>query len=51
MLPMAMPMMMILVALVVVYFLFGRGGYRPPGWDRYPPGREAEAPLDILKKR
>jgi putative membrane protein len=51
MFPMAMPMMMILVALVVVYFLFGRGGYRPPGWDRYPPGREAETPLDILKKR
>jgi hypothetical protein len=30
MFPMAMPMMMILVALVVVYFLFGRGGCRSP---------------------
>jgi putative membrane protein len=50
MFPMAMPIIMILVALVVVYFLFGRGGYRPP-WDRYPSGREMETPLDILKKR
>jgi putative membrane protein len=50
MFPMAMPIIMIIVALVVVYFLFGRGGYRPP-WDRYPSGRETETPLDILKKR
>ena len=50
MFPMAMPIIMIIVALVVVYFLFGRSGYRPP-WDRYPSGREAETPLDILKKR
>jgi putative membrane protein len=50
MFPMAMPIIMIIVALVVAYFLFGRGGYRPP-WDRYPSGRETETPLDILKKR
>ena len=50
MFPMAMPIIMIIVALVVVYFLFGRSGYRPP-WDRYPAGRETETPLDILKKR
>ena len=50
MFPMAMPIIMIMVALVVVYFLFGRGGYRPP-WDRYPSGRDTETPLDILKKR
>jgi putative membrane protein len=50
MFPMAMPIIMIIVALVVVYFLFGRSGYRPP-WDRYPSGRETETPLDILKKR
>ena len=50
MFPLAMPIVMILVALVLIYFLFGRGGYRPP-WDRYPPGRESETPLDILKKR
>jgi putative membrane protein len=51
MFPMAMPIIMIIVALVVVYFLFGRGGYRPPWGDRYPSGRETETPLDILKKR
>jgi putative membrane protein len=50
MIPMAMPIIMILVAVVLIYFLFGRGGYRPP-WDRYPSGRETESPLDILKKR
>lgn len=46
-----MPLIMIIVAVVLVYFLFGRGGYRPPWWDRYPSGRETETPLDILKKR
>ena len=51
MFPMAMPLVMIIVALVVVYFLFGRGGYRPPCWDRTPSGREPETPHDILKKR
>jgi putative membrane protein len=51
MFPMAMPMIMIIVALVVIYSLFGRGGHRPPWEDRYPPGREMETPLDILKKR
>jgi putative membrane protein len=50
MFPMAMPIIMIIVAVVLIYFLFGRGGYRPP-WDRYPSGRETETPLDILKKR
>jgi putative membrane protein len=51
MFPMAMPIIMVIVALVVVYFLFGRGGYQPPWGDRYPSGRETETPLDILKKR
>jgi ABC-type sulfate transport system permease component len=41
--PMAMPIILILVAGVLIYFLFGRGGYRPP-WDRYPSGRETEPP-------
>jgi putative membrane protein len=50
MFPMAMPIIMIIVAVVLIYFLFGRGGYRPP-WDRYPSGRDTETPLDILKKR
>jgi putative membrane protein len=50
MFPMAMPIIMILVAGVYIYFLFGRGSYRPP-WDRCPSGRETETPLNILKKR
>ena len=49
--PMAMPVVMIIIGLVVIYFLFGRGGYRPPWCDRYPPGRDTETALDILKKR
>jgi len=51
MFPMAMPITLILVDLGAVSFFLGRGGYRPPCWDRQPSGREAEPPLDILKKR
>jgi putative membrane protein len=51
MFPMAMPLVMIIAALVVVYFLFGRDSYRPPCWDCTPSGREPEKPHDILKKR
>jgi putative membrane protein len=39
--------------LLCLYFIFSRGGFRPP-WhnDRhYSPGRELESPLDILKNR
>jgi putative membrane protein len=50
MFPMVMPIIMVAIVLVVLYFLFGRGGLRPPWWDRYP-DREAESALDILKKR
>jgi putative membrane protein len=51
--PMVMPIIMLVVLLVCLYFIFGRGGFRPP-WhnDRqYSPGRELESPLDILKNR
>jgi putative membrane protein len=52
--PMVMPIIMIVVLLLCLYFIFGRGGFRPP-WpnaDRYySPGRESESPLDILKNR
>ncbi len=51
MFPMAMPIIMIAIVLFVPYFLFGRIGFRPPWWDRYPAGRETETPLEILKKR
>lgn len=48
MFPMVMPIVMVAIVLVILYFLFGRGGFRPPWWDRYPGGESA---LDILKKR
>jgi putative membrane protein len=48
MFPMVMPVVMVVVVLIDLFFLFGRGGFRPPWWDRYPGGESA---LDILKKR
>ena len=51
--PMVMPIIMLVVLLLCLYFIFGRGGFRPP-WrnDRhYSPGKELESPLDILKNR
>ena len=48
MFPMAMPVIMVIVVLIALYFLFGRRGFRAPWWDRYPGGESA---LDILKKR
>jgi putative membrane protein len=52
--PMVMPIIMLVVLLLCLYFIFGRGGFRSP-WhnaDRhYSPGRELESPLDILKNR
>jgi len=50
MFPMLIPLIFIVVIVIVLYFLFGRGGFRPPWWDRYP-GKESETALDILKKR
>jgi hypothetical protein len=41
--PMAMPIIRILVAGVLIYFLFGRGGYRP-AWDRSLPGGRRSPP-------
>jgi putative membrane protein len=51
--PRVMPINMLVVLLLCLSFIFGRGGFRPP-WhnDRhYSPGRELESPLDILKNR
>lgn len=48
MFPMLMPIIFIIVIIAGLYFLFGRGKFRPPWWDRYPSGESA---LDILKKR
>ena len=48
--PMLMPIIFLVVIVIVLYFLFGRGGFRPLWWDRYP-CKESETGLDILKKR
>ena len=40
------PLIMLTVMSVVIYFIFGRGGWKPP---RY--GERTETALDILKKR
>jgi len=51
---MVMPIIMIVVLVLLLYFIFGRGGFRPP-WhytDRsYSHGGEGESALEILKKR
>lgn len=48
------PLIMILVMLLLVYLIFGRGGFRPPcgGVDRRESRREdSDTPLEILKAR
>jgi putative membrane protein len=40
------PLIMLTILLVVIYFIFGRGGWKPPGY-----GERTETALDILKKR
>lgn len=49
------PTLMIIIFLIFVFFVFGRGGFRSPWWydsDRHH-GREEnrETPLDILRRR
>jgi putative membrane protein len=50
MFPMVMPIIFMIIMLIVLYFLFGRGGFRPPWWDRHS-SKDSETALDILKKR
>lgn len=50
MFPMIMPIVFLIIVIIVLYLIFGRGRFRPPWLDRYP-GRESESALDILKKR
>jgi putative membrane protein len=53
MFPMVMPFLMFVLMVIVLYFLFGRGGSRPP-WrdhDRSLSAGDAETALEILKKR
>jgi len=40
------PLILLIIVLLVVYLIFGRGGWRPPGY-----GERTETALDILKKR
>jgi putative membrane protein len=47
--PMAMPIVMVLVLVLCLYFMFGRSGARPPGEAQ--PGKDGDSALDILKKR
>ncbi len=39
MFPMIMPIVFLIIAIIALYLIFGRGGFRPPWWDRYP-GKE-----------
>lgn len=52
--PMGMPIIMLVVLLLCLYFIFGKGGFRPP-WhntDRpYSQAGEVESVSEILKKR
>jgi putative membrane protein len=45
--PMFMPIFWIIIIVLCLYFIFGRGGSRKP-WE---PGQGQETALDILKKR
>ena len=48
------PLIMLVVMLVIIYMIFGKGDFRPPWQDsgQYPKsGGVSETPLDILKKR
>jgi hypothetical protein len=45
------PLIMILVMLLVVYLIFGRGGFRGPCWhgdERNRSRQDSDAPLEIL---
>ena len=48
------PLIMFTFMLIMIYLIFGRGGFRPPWRDHenyYSGGNNAETALDILKKR
>lgn len=50
-----MPIVMLIVFVIVLYLIFGRGGFRPPWWyeSEGHHGRDEilETPLDILRRR
>jgi len=50
------PLICLIVMLLVVYLIFGRGGFRPPcgGWNAHDGGpgeQKPDSPLEILKRR
>jgi uncharacterized membrane protein len=52
--PMVMPIIMLVVLLLCLYFIFGRGGFRPPLHDaerHYSPGRELESPIGYTEEQ
>lgn len=53
--PMMMPIVMLVIFFIVLYLIFGQGGFRPhwtSGSGRYhAPDRDFESATEILKKR
>jgi|TARA_R110000851_G_scaffold90139_1_gene196659 putative membrane protein len=53
--PVAMPLVMIFLLVIVLYIVFGRGGSRPSWWNssQGPSNRNenSESAMEILKKR
>lgn len=53
--PIVMPLVMVVVLVTVLYFVFGRGGFRPPWWsDSDGPSshpKDSETAMEVLKKR
>jgi putative membrane protein len=52
--PMIMPIIMLVILILCLYFMFGRGGGGmpcSPMGTHQGAGREVESPLDILKRR
>ena len=47
--PMIMPIVLVVIIFICLYFMFGRGLPAKP-WEAYP-GRDYESALEILKKR
>ena len=50
-----MPIVMLVFFVIILYLVFGRGGFRPP-WrgdsDKYyTHGRDSDSAIEILKKR
>jgi putative membrane protein len=48
--PIIMPLVMVVIFVIALYFVFGRGGFRPPWWGADSPGDSGTA-MEILRKR